>query len=83
LDCLKLSREQIIVVRTTLRFVNQALHGIATNEMLLTKELRKILNSVNVGNEKFESKYAFTAFYLVLNSHVMRLRQAIGEVKDV
>jgi hypothetical protein len=51
--------------------------------MLLTEKLRKILNSVNVGNKKIESKYAFTALYLALNSHAMRLRQAVGEVKDV
>jgi hypothetical protein len=83
LDWLKLSHEQVIVVRSTVRSVNQTLHDIATHEMLLTKELRKILNSVNVGNKKIESKYVFTALYLVLNSHAMRLRQAVGEVKDV
>jgi len=83
LDWLKLSREQVTVVRSTLRSVNQTLYDIATHEMLLTKELRKILNSVNVGNKKIEGKYASTAFYLAVNSHAMRLRQAIGEVKDV
>jgi len=82
LDWFKLSREQVIV-RSTLRSVNQTLHNIATHEMLLTKELRKILNSVNVGNKKIEGKYASTAFYLSVNSHAMRLRQAICEVKDV
>jgi hypothetical protein len=82
LDWLKLSREKVTVVWSTLRSVNRTLHDIATHEMLLTKELRKILNSFNVGNKKMESKYAFTALYLVLNSHAMRLRQAIGEVKD-
>jgi hypothetical protein len=83
LHWLKLSCKQVIVVRSTLRSVNQKLHSIATHEMLLTKELRKILNSVNVGNKKIESKYAFTALYLALNSHAMRLRRTIGEVKDV
>jgi hypothetical protein len=51
--------------------------------MLLTNELRKILNSVNVGNKKVESKYAFNALYLAVNSHAMRLPQAKGEVKEV
>jgi len=83
LDWLKLSREQVIVVRSTLRSINQTLYDIATHEMLLTKELRKILNSVNVGNKKIEGKYASTAVYLAVNSHAMRLHQAIGEVKDV
>ena len=83
LDWLKLNREQVIVVRSTLRSVNQTLYDIPTHEMLLTKELRKILDSVNVRNKKIEGKYASTALYLAVNSHAMRLRQAIGEVKDV
>jgi hypothetical protein len=82
LDWLKLSREQVIV-RSTFRSVNQTLYDIATHETLLTKELRKILNSVNVGNKKIEGKYASTALYLAVNWHAIRLRQAIGEVKDV
>jgi len=83
LDWLNLSREQVIAVRSTLKSVNQILYDIATHEMLLTKELRKILNSVNVGIKKIEGKYAPTALYLAVNSHAMRFRQAISEVKDV
>jgi len=83
LDCLKLSREQVIVVRSILGSVNQTLYDIATHEMLLPKELRTILNSLNVGNKKTEDTYASTALYLAVNSHAMRLHQAIGEVKNV
>jgi len=79
LDWLKLSREQV-VVRSTLRSVNRTLYDISTHEMLLTKELRKSLNFVNVGSKKIVGKYASTALYLAVNSHAMRLRQAIGEV---
>jgi hypothetical protein len=83
LDWLKLSREQDIVVVSTLRSANRTLQDIATHEMLLTKELLIIMKSVNVGNKKIETKYALTALCLVLNSHAIRLRQAVGEVKDV
>jgi len=71
LDWLKLNREQVIVVRSTLRSVNQTLYDIPTHEMLLTKELRKILDSVNVRNKKIEGKYASTALYLAVNSHAV------------
>jgi CO dehydrogenase/acetyl-CoA synthase alpha subunit len=64
-----LMREQTIVVRSTLKSVNQTLHDVSTNEMVLTRELHKILNSVNVGNEKVESKYTITALLLTMSDH--------------
>jgi len=83
LDWLKLMREQTIVVRSTLKSVNQTLHHVSTNELTLTKELHKILNFLNVGNKKIENRYTFTALLLALKDHAMRIRQAIEEGKDV
>ena len=82
LDWLKLMREQTIVVRSTLKSVNQTLHSVSTNELALTKELHKILNFINVGNHKIANRYAFTTLLFALNDHAMRVRQAIEEVKD-
>jgi hypothetical protein len=42
LDWLKLSREQAIVVRSTLNSVNKTLHDVSTNEVTLTSQLHKI-----------------------------------------
>ena len=75
-------REQTIVVRSTLKSVNQTLQDVSTNELTLMKELQEILNFVN-GNKKIESKYAFTALSLALNDHATRIRQAIDAVRDV
>jgi hypothetical protein len=83
LEWLKLMRKQTIVVRSTLKSVNQTLHGVSTNELALTKELHRILHFINVGNNKIENRYAFTSLFLALNGHAMRIRQAIEEVKDV
>jgi hypothetical protein len=83
LDWVKLMREQTIVVRSTLKSVNQTLHDVSTNELVLTSELHKILNFINAGNKKIENKYAFTALLLTLTDDATRIREAIAEVKDV
>ena len=70
-------REQIIV-RSTLKSVNQTLQEVSTNELTLMKGLHKILNFVNIGN-----KYAFATLSLALNDHATRIRQAVEEVRDV
>ena len=83
LDWVKLMREETIVVRSTLKSVNQTLHDVSANELVLTSELHKILNFINAGNKKTENKYAFTALLSTLTDHVTRIRQATGEVKAV
>lgn len=83
LDWLKLSREQIFVVQSTLRSVNRTLQDVSTHELSLTKDLSKILKYVKEGNKKIKDKYAFTAFMLALNEHTVRIRQAMQEVKEL
>jgi len=83
LNWLKLTSEQTIVVQSTLRSVNKTLHDVSTHELILTKELHKILNFVNVGNKNIENKYALSTLLLALNDHAARILQAIEEVKDV
>jgi hypothetical protein len=78
-----LTGEQTIVVQSTLGSVSKTLHDLSTHKLILTKELYKILNFVNDGNKKVENKYALTALLLALHDHAMRIRQAIGEVKNV
>jgi hypothetical protein len=51
-EWLKLIREQAIVVRSTLEYVNQTLHHVLANELNLIWELHKILQYINVGNWK-------------------------------
>ena len=70
---LKLMHEQTIVVRSTLKSVNQTLQDVSNNELTLMRELHKILNFVNMGNKKIESKYALTALSLALNDHATRI----------
>jgi len=83
LDWLKLVCEQTIIVRSTLKSVKQTLHDVSATELALMSELHKILNFINVGNRRIVNKYALTSLLLTLNDHATRIRQAIGEVRDV
>jgi len=49
LDWLKLMRKQTIVVRSTLKSVNQTLHDVLAIELALTSELHKILLTLGIG----------------------------------
>jgi hypothetical protein len=83
LDWLTLIREQTIVVPSTLKFVNQTLHDVSTNDLTLTWELHKIPKFINVGNKKIENRYALTSLLLTLNDNAKRIRQATVDVRDV
>ena len=66
-----------------IEILNQILQDVSTNKLTLMKELHEILNFVNIGNKKIESKYAFMTLSLAFNDHAMRVRQAIDAVRDV
>ena len=71
LDFLKLSKEQITVVKTTLRSVNSKLTTVSGNEKFLSKGLEEMAKHVN--EQDGEIKEMFTAYTLLLtiNEHAM------------
>jgi len=71
LDFLKLSKEQITVVKTTLRSVNSTLMTVSENEKFLSKGLEEMAKHVN--EQDGEIKEMFTAYTLLLtiNEHAM------------
>jgi hypothetical protein len=52
LDFLKLSKEQITIVKTTLRSVNSTLLTVSENEKFLSKGLEEIAKYINEKIEK-------------------------------
>jgi hypothetical protein len=58
-----------MVVRSTLKSVNQTPHDVSTNILTLTRELYKILKFINVGNKKTENRCALPALLLTVNDH--------------
>ena len=81
LDFLKLSKEQITVVRTTLRSINSTLLTVSENEKFLAKGLEEMAKHVN--EQDGEIKEMFTAYSLLLtiNEHVMQLNRAIDKCR--
>jgi hypothetical protein len=62
-----------MVVRSTLKSVNQTPHEVSTYELTLTRELHKILKFINVGNKKAENRCALPALLLTLNDHARNM----------
>jgi hypothetical protein len=81
LDFLKLSKEQITVVKTTLRSVNSTLLTVSENEKFLSKGLEEIAKHIN--EQDGEIKEMFTAYCLLLtiNEHSIQLNKAIDECR--
>ena len=52
LDFLKLSNEQITVVKSTLQSINSTLLTVCKNELCLSKGLEEMANHINYQNEK-------------------------------
>ena len=76
LNFLKITREQILVIKATLRSVNSTLRTVLENEKILSKGLEGMMNHVN--EEDGEIKM-FTVFSLMLtvNEHAVHLNRAI------
>jgi vacuolar-type H+-ATPase subunit I/STV1 len=77
LDFLKLSKEQITVVKTTLRSVNSTLLTVSENEKFLSKGLEEMAK--HVSEQDGEIKEMFTAYSLTINEHSVQLNRAIDE----
>jgi hypothetical protein len=79
---LKLSREQVVIVKSTLKSVNQTLNDVSSNEMILEKGLQEITKFINKGNGEIREKYAHTAMLVALNDHAIQIERALKELKD-
>jgi hypothetical protein len=81
-DLIKLAKEQMVVVKTTLKSVNKTLNDVTKNELILEKGLQDIENFVNEENGEIKRKYAYTSMLVMLKDHAIQLQRALEEVKD-
>ena len=80
LDFLKLSKEQMTVVKTTLTSINSTLLTVTENEKSPSKGLEEMVKHVN--EQDGEIKEMFTAYSLLtINEHAMQLNTAIDECR--
>jgi hypothetical protein len=82
IDLIKLAREQMVVVKSTLKSVNKTLNDVSKNEMVLQKGLQDIREFINEENGEIKKKYTYTSMLVILNDHAVQIQRALEEVKD-
>jgi hypothetical protein len=73
-ELIKLSREQMIVVKSTLKSVNKTLNDVTSNESIFRKGLLEIKKFINKENVKIKDKYEYTAMLVALNDHAIQIK---------
>jgi len=81
LDFLKLSREQITVVKTTLRSINSTLLTVLENEKFLSKSLEEMAKHVNAQDGEIREMFTAYSLLLTINENAMQLNRAIDECR--
>jgi len=75
-DFLKLSKEQITVVKSTLRSMNSALLAVPENETILSKGLDEMAKHINERDGEIKEMFTGTPMLLTVNEHNMQLERA-------
>jgi len=78
-DFLRLSKEQITVVKSTLRSLNSTLLAVPENERILSKGLEGIARYVNDHDGEIEEMFTGTSMLHTANEHNMQLERALSE----
>jgi hypothetical protein len=81
IDFLKLSKEQITVVKSTLRSLNSTLMDVSENEKILSKGLEKMAQHINERDGEVKRMFTATSMLLTVNDHSMQLERAINECR--
>jgi methyl-accepting chemotaxis protein len=79
-EFLKLSKEQITVVKSTLRAINTTLQDVYENERVLSKGLENMARHVNEHVGEIKRMFTSTSMLLV-NEHSAQLDRAVGECR--
>jgi hypothetical protein len=81
-DLVKLAKEQMVVVKSTLKSVIKTLNDVTKNELILEKGLQDIKSFVNEENGEIKRKYTYTSVLVMLKDHAIQLQRALKEVKN-
>ena len=81
IDFLRLSKEQITVVKSTLRSLNSTLLAVSENERILSKGLEEMARHVNVRDGEIKEMFTGTSMLLTVNEHNMQLERAVSECR--
>jgi hypothetical protein len=80
-DFLKLSKEQVTVVKSTLRSLNSTLLAVSDNERILSEGLEDMAKHINKQDGEVKRMFTSTSMMLIVNKHSMQLTRAITECR--
>ena len=78
---MRLSKEQINVVKTTLRSINSTLSTVTENEKGLAKGMEELEKYVNSQVAKIKDMFTAYSLLLTIDGHVIQLNKAIDECR--
>jgi hypothetical protein len=81
LNFLKLSKEQITVVKSTLRSLNSTLIAVSENEKILTKGLEEMAKHINERDGEIKEMFTGASMLLTVREHSMQLERALDECR--
>jgi len=79
LDFLRLSKEQITVVKTTFRSIKSTLLTVSENVKFLSKGLEEMAKHVNAQDGEIKEMFTAYSLLLAINEHAMQLNRVIEE----
>jgi len=81
LEFFSLSKEQITVVKSTLRSLNSALLAVSENERILYRGLDEMVKHISEHDSEIKEMFSGTSMLLTVNEHNMQLERALGECR--
>ena len=81
MEFLRLSKEQITVVKSTLKSLNSTLLAVSDNERILSKGLEDMAKHINKQDGEVKGMFTASSMMLSVNEHSMQLNRAIDECR--
>ena len=81
LDFLRLSKEEVTVVKTTLRSLNSTLLAVSENERILSKGLDEMAKHIGEHDSEIKEMFSGTSMLLAVSEHNMQLERALDECR--
>jgi hypothetical protein len=79
---IKLAREQMILVRWTLKSASSTIDDVSNSELIIGRGLRDIEKFINDQNGEISQKYEHTSMLISLNNHAIQIQTALEEVRN-
>ena len=77
-DFLRLSKEQITVVKSTLRSINSTLLAVSENEKILSRGIDEMVKHINERDGEIKEIFTANSMLLTVNEHTIQLERDIN-----